>query len=174
MYLSAASPLVQNNTIQSDTNGVYVTGGSTALITNTNFIANTIGLFSTGSTPNVNYSNFLGNPTDGVQNATAVNVVSATNNYWNASNGPGTVGPGTGDKVTTGVYYTGFLDNYGDELLSAGHLPLAEQRPARLDRVVTGTDFAPNTTVSVYSGRHHRHASGDGHGGCRPARWARA
>jgi hypothetical protein len=45
-----------------------------------------------------------GNVLAGIYNAT-VTPVTATNNWWGAASGPGTVGSGTGDKVTANVTY---------------------------------------------------------------------
>jgi hypothetical protein len=44
----------------------------------------------------------------GVNNLSSFNV-DATCNWWGAANGPGPVGPGSGDKVTTGVTFISWL-----------------------------------------------------------------
>jgi parallel beta-helix repeat protein len=76
-----------------------------------------------GSQEGVNVSPDSGNPTNVVahQNCIAGNVVygmdvdpslgvvNAENNWWGAADGPGPVGPGSGDKVTTQVDFTPFL-----------------------------------------------------------------
>ena len=36
-------------------------------------------------------------------------ILDATYNWWGAANGPGPVGPGSGDKVSTNVNYTPWL-----------------------------------------------------------------
>ena len=65
----------------------------------------------TGITANNN--NILGNPMFGVQSdTTGINSPVATNaqmNYWGAPDGPGPVGPGSGDKVTSNVNFANFL-----------------------------------------------------------------
>ncbi len=93
-----AVPTVTCNNITNNDVGVYVG-------TDTQF----------GGTPssstngiNVNQNNIVGNPTFGVQNDTAF-VTNAENNYWGAPDGPGPVGPGSGDKVTANVDFTPFL-----------------------------------------------------------------
>ena len=57
-----------------------------------------------------NRNRLTGNTAFGVNNLSAFNV-NATNNWWGASNGPGPVGPGTGDKVTPNVTYAPWLRN---------------------------------------------------------------
>jgi titin len=49
-----------------------------------------------------------GNPTFGVDNL-AASVADATCNWWGAANGPGPVGLGSGDKVSTAVTFAGWL-----------------------------------------------------------------
>jgi len=58
-----------------------------------------------------NNNNIVGNTTFGVEVAASipVNVTNAENNYWGAANGPGPIGPGSGDKVTAKVDFTPFL-----------------------------------------------------------------
>ncbi len=56
----------------------------------------------------VNNNNFVGNSNFGVYNG-GTGTLNAQSNYWGAANGPGPVGPGSGDKVSTNVDFSGFL-----------------------------------------------------------------
>jgi len=55
-----------------------------------------------------NFNNIAGNDLLGVYNE-ATEEVDATNNWWGDSSGPGGVGPGTGDSVSTNVAYDPWL-----------------------------------------------------------------
>jgi hypothetical protein len=56
----------------------------------------------------VHYNNIVGNVVLGIDNQT-VPEVNATCNWWGAPNGPGPVGPGSGDRVSTNVKYSPWL-----------------------------------------------------------------
>jgi nitrous oxidase accessory protein NosD len=55
----------------------------------------------------VNGNSFTGN-NEGVRNV-GTGILDATYNWWGAANGPGPVGPGSGDKVSTNVNFTPWL-----------------------------------------------------------------
>jgi hypothetical protein len=79
-----------------------------------------VGVYNDSSAVAVNFNNIVGNASFGVESDDAANILDATNNWWGACNGPGPVGPGTGDKVSTLVDYdpwiTGPCDTDGDLL----------------------------------------------------------
>lgn len=56
----------------------------------------------------VNLNNITGNTNLGVRNG-QLGVLDATCNWWGAVNGPGPVGPGSGDKVSTNVDFDPWL-----------------------------------------------------------------
>ena len=56
----------------------------------------------------VNRNNITGSTGFGVNN-TVMGTLDAECNWWGAANGPGPVGPGSGDKVSTGVDFTPWL-----------------------------------------------------------------
>jgi hypothetical protein len=65
----------------------------------------------------INFNSITGNSLYGVNNGTSTEV-DAQYNWWGHCSGPGTVGPGTGDKVSTFVNYTPWLGNsFGDAAL---------------------------------------------------------
>jgi parallel beta-helix repeat protein len=57
----------------------------------------------------VNRNSITGHTDFGVSNTGQTAAVDATCNWWGAANGPGPVGPGSGDKVTTNVTFTPWL-----------------------------------------------------------------
>ena len=54
----------------------------------------------------VHNSQITGNTNNGIQNDYAAVTLDAENNWWGSSTGPGVVGPGTGDKVSTYVDFS--------------------------------------------------------------------
>lgn len=56
----------------------------------------------------INDNNFIGNSHAGVNN-TVDGVLDASCNWWGSPTGPGPVGPGLGDNVSTGVLFTPWL-----------------------------------------------------------------
>lgn len=57
----------------------------------------------------INASNITGNTNFGINNGGTSATINAENNYWGAANGPGPVGPGSGDRVTLNVDFDPFL-----------------------------------------------------------------
>ncbi|MDB5072664.1 MAG: hypothetical protein JWM87_3775 [Candidatus Eremiobacteraeota bacterium] len=114
--------LVDCNTVSSAGTGVNVANdfgvGLNSAVTivgnnlhdNTNGIKVKTGAVATANTVVANRNRLTGNTAFGVNNLSAFNV-NATNNWWGASNGPGPVGPGSGDRVTTNVTYAPWLRN---------------------------------------------------------------
>ncbi|BDE07441.1 hypothetical protein WPS_27170 [Vulcanimicrobium alpinum] len=83
---------ITRNTLKGNVNGVKV--GQTAV---------------TGSSVVVANRNILtGNSTAGVNNLSSIQV-DATCNWWGAKDGPGPIGPGSGDKVTANVTFSPWL-----------------------------------------------------------------
>ena len=65
-----------------------------------------VGLWDvTGKEIHINLNNITGNLNFGVNN-TVNGILDATCNWWGAANGPGPVGPGSGDRVSNGVNFT--------------------------------------------------------------------
>ena len=75
---------IQNCTLDTDATGILVEGADATAKANRNKIA--------------------GNPTAGVTNTSGV-LMDAENNWWGSATGPGSVGPGSGDLVSTLVDY---------------------------------------------------------------------
>jgi hypothetical protein len=76
-----------------------------------NFVGNTTGVYLASSATNgltVHNNNIVGNTTIGMQNDGPA-IVNAQGNWWGAANGPGPVGPGSGDRVSTNVDFSNWL-----------------------------------------------------------------
>ena len=62
----------------------------------------------TGQEIHINGNNITGSTRFGVNN-TVLGILDATCNWWGAANGPGPVGPGSGDRVSSNVAYKPWL-----------------------------------------------------------------
>jgi parallel beta-helix repeat protein len=109
---------VTRNTVNSNPGNTDYPGGitiaascSNIAVTNNFIETNTFGVWvkdTAGAGITVHANSIVGNTTAGVQN-NSTNVVDATCNWWGAANGPGPVGPGSGDKVSAGVTFLPWL-----------------------------------------------------------------
>lgn len=123
---AGANATISGNTISGDTGvatvdgstsaGILVTtyfgAGTAATITGNTITGNTDGIavgFDAADTSTVaaHLNNITGNPDAGVTSTAP--QVNATCNWWGNSNGPGPVGPGSGDKVSAHVTYSPWL-----------------------------------------------------------------
>jgi hypothetical protein len=109
------------------------------LITNSTLINNGVGIWvrddaaAGGSSAN---ENTIMNNTVGVQNDGTTTVFDATYNWWGAADGPGGVGPGSGDAVSDYVDYDPWSTN-------ANHTANSDD-DADLDGVANAGDNCPN------------------------------
>ena len=116
LYAYSNENTFQNNDISGTMFGFYFDGGNLDNILTENSIHdNTYGLCGiladsgyTGVSTTINFNNIYGNTNYGVRN-TGYQTVDATNNWWGATDGPSTVGPGSGDKVSVYVDYDPWL-----------------------------------------------------------------
>jgi hypothetical protein len=107
---------VSGNTISGAGSAVKTAGSQNSAVTVTrNTLRNNgygvnVAAGSTTDTVLVNRNTITGNTTYGVFNGSApAPATNATCNWWGALNGPGPVGPGRGDKISTGVTYRPWL-----------------------------------------------------------------
>jgi hypothetical protein len=94
-----------------NTYGVYL-GSTSAQFKNNWFAGNFDGVYlnPTATTAATSSGNcFTGNTHDGVQSDNSGATAAFAGNWWAAASGPGPVGPGAGDSVSTNVDYSGFL-----------------------------------------------------------------
>ena len=80
---------IQNSFLHTNATGILVQGTDASALANGNWI--------------------VGNSTAGVTNTSGVSI-NAENNFWGSCDGPGPVGPGSGDKVSTNVDYDPFVN----------------------------------------------------------------
>ena len=73
-----------------------------------------IGIDGTPSNITLNWNSIYGNAGDGCHNYSTVSV-DATYNWWGDASGPGGVGPGSGDEVSTYVLYDPWIGKTGGE-----------------------------------------------------------
>lgn len=111
---------VSGNQVSSATSAVKVANGfgdgtnSTVTITSNRLFNNAYGVNvatnSVSDTVQARRNSLTGNTLFGIFNDTASGgMVNGTCNWWGAANGPGPIGPGSGDKVSTGVIFTTWL-----------------------------------------------------------------
>ncbi|MHB1361703.1 MAG: OmpL47-type beta-barrel domain-containing protein, partial [Thermoleophilia bacterium] len=94
----------------------YFAPGTSATITGNTLTGNTYGLnigwdSTDTSAIQAHHNNISGNSDYGVYTTSASVPVHAEANWWGAANGPGVVGPGSGDKVSTNVIYLPWLSS---------------------------------------------------------------
>ncbi len=104
------------NNITGGIRGVFHETPAVPTFTCNNIVGNLSGIVVdvNANAPNglvANNNNIVGNTTIGVQNNNGVSNVNAQMNWWGAANGPGPVGPGSGDKVSTNVDFSNWLTN---------------------------------------------------------------
>jgi hypothetical protein len=75
-----------------------------------NFTGNTTGIYLSSNATNglIAHNNNINGNGFGLQNDGPANV-NAQSNWWGAANGPGPVGPGSGDRVSTNVDFSNWL-----------------------------------------------------------------
>ncbi|MBN2551069.1 MAG: right-handed parallel beta-helix repeat-containing protein [Anaerolineales bacterium] len=105
-------------TVRGYQTGLDVNGGAAA-VDNTRFLANLTGvLLQTGSADLNGGNNFTGNANYGVNNLSGTGI-DAENNFWGNCDGPGPVGPGSGDNVSSNVDYDPWIGQSGPVPLQA-------------------------------------------------------
>jgi len=108
IYCSNSSPAIQHCTISNSLNyGIYTAGGSPSIVCSA-ISYNNVGVYVAGGNPSISDCNITGNTVYGVQKS-ATPTLTVENNWWGHASGPGTVGPGSGDKVSNYVDYTPWL-----------------------------------------------------------------
>lgn len=117
--LTTTNALISNNIVSGNTFGVRSIGPVTGVITANTIYTNTqsgITVLNEASTGIlINNNRICQNGVFGVENQGSSDI-DATHNWWNAADGPGPVGPGSGDKVSTKVVYSPFATFNTDPL----------------------------------------------------------
>ena len=112
IYISGSSPTIRNCIVRRSLDaGIGISGSSSAEISCCDITENEVGINSWASsgTPNLANNNILGNSSYGIYNSTTSITLNAINNWWGDASGPGGVGPGSGDPVSSSVDYEPWL-----------------------------------------------------------------
>ncbi|MBL8181931.1 MAG: carboxypeptidase regulatory-like domain-containing protein, partial [Blastocatellia bacterium] len=119
---TSSNIVIKENNITDTNRGIAHTADALVDINCNNIYGNQIGIYigsgldydgnpeSADIGATIFNNNILGNAVFGVQAQTGTSAVNnASGNYWGAADGPGPVGPGTGDNVSNDVNFAGFL-----------------------------------------------------------------
>lgn len=110
VLLDVSGTQVYDNTLTNNVVGIkfYNIAGSGVVAQDNNIYTNSKGISIEGvggdTVAVAHYNNIVGN-TIGVDNAVGLGTFDAEDNWWGASDGPSSVGPGTGDSVSNNVDY---------------------------------------------------------------------
>lgn len=98
-----------------------------------------------------NQNNLSGNTGAGMETNVTYLTVNGENNWWGAASGPGTVGPGTGDKVSTQIDYDPYRTTAVPATLSVPATTIVLQRsdPHVISLPVVLTQLAGDQLSSV-------------------------
>ncbi len=120
---SNASATLTHNTISGNTSHYQQGGGICcygfdSLMIDSCTISNNNGdgVFDSGRFVVINYCNIIGNTGYGVRNTHSTIISNAISNWWGDPSGPGGVGPGTGDEVSTYVDFDPWLTEPVDSI----------------------------------------------------------
>ncbi|MCP8308021.1 MAG: right-handed parallel beta-helix repeat-containing protein [archaeon] len=117
IFLINEDPTIVRNYIANNVYGIYLTSTSSPTIggtpDNRNYIirnyADGVYIADDASDPVINYNNIYWNIGFGINNWAATTDDNAEYNWWGEMDGPGGIGPGTGDEVTSGLDYIPWL-----------------------------------------------------------------
>jgi len=172
-YVTDSSVTITNSTIirssGTGTYGIYAYGSSNVKATDCAITGFQHGLYVKDTAQaTIHYSDIYGNTTFGVNNTNTATIVDARYNYWGSDTGPGPVGPGSGDKVSTYVDYDNWspqpyrIFNFsitGTITDSVSHLPINNA----LVKVLTREDYTDQNglyhILSLPSGTYTINAS---------------
>jgi hypothetical protein len=109
----------------------------------------------------VNSNNIVGNEVYGVYNGSS-GILDANNNWWGEPDGPGPVGPGSGDRVSSNVSYSSWLakpanDNVvyleptgGSIYVKPSETVIVDMKVANLQQKVTGLQAMLNFSSTYF------------------------
>ncbi len=118
--LNTANALISGNTVSYNLYGIRSIGPVTGVITGNLVYSNTrngltvLDEASTGIL--INNNQICHNTIFGVENKSLTSTVNAVNNWWGAFDGPGSVGPGSGDNISLRVAFSPFDTSKPDDL----------------------------------------------------------
>ena len=118
---------ITDNTIDNFDMGIDIYEFADVTITGNDITNNDYGVYTNAGagegwaqTVVAHCNNIVGNSECGVDNSANSATFDATNNWWGANDGPGPVGPGSGDAVSTNVDYTPWTTRTGSTESATG------------------------------------------------------
>jgi flagellar hook assembly protein FlgD len=111
MNTQGGAPTITYSTIANNASyGLYSLSGAGGTIDHTTFSGNGgWGIYAVNAPLAVRNCAFVANTSGGLYNATPATSINANLNYWGAANGPSGPGPGSGQKVSSGVTFEPWL-----------------------------------------------------------------
>jgi flagellar hook assembly protein FlgD len=111
MNTQGGAPTITYSTIANNgSHGLYSLSGAGGTVDHTTFSGNGgWGLYASNAPLAVRNCSFSANTGGGLYNATPATSFNATLNYWGAANGPSSPGPGSGQKISSGVTFEPWL-----------------------------------------------------------------
>jgi flagellar hook assembly protein FlgD len=111
MNTQGGAPTITYSTIANNvSHGLYSLSGAGGTIDHTTLSGNGgWGIYASNAPLTVRNSAFVANTGGGLYNATPPTSVNANLNYWGAANGPSSPGPGSGQKISSGVTFEPWL-----------------------------------------------------------------
>src|ERR1700688_3336773 len=105
------APSITYSTIANNgSHGLYSLSGAGGTVDHTTFSGNGgWGIYASNAPLTVSNCAFLANTGGGLYNATPETSVNAHLNYWGVANGPSSPGPGSGQKISSGVTFEPWL-----------------------------------------------------------------
>lgn len=97
----------------------------------------------------INDSSISGNTTYGVNNTVSSLTLDAENNWWGDASGPGSVGPGSGDGVSTNVDYSPWLGNYPSTPGSNTYYVDDTSSTAEIQALITGASSGDTIVLAA-------------------------
>ena len=153
LHFNGVSVALDHATIQHNGgHGVYVAGGIIGLVCSTVYSNAGDGINASGSPVLMPFSSAIyDNGEMGLNNTTAT-TVTATYNYWGAANGPGGVGSGSGDEVSSKVEYDPWLPYavcLADLSIAKSDAPDPVEAQSPLTYTIVVTNGGPGEASSV-------------------------
>ena len=111
MNTQGGAPTITYSTIANNgSHGLYSLSGAGGTVDHTTLSSNGgWGIYASNAPLAVRNCAFTANTGGGLYNATPATSMNATLNYWGAANGPSSPGPGSGQKISSGVAFEPWL-----------------------------------------------------------------
>ncbi|MCG2827483.1 MAG: right-handed parallel beta-helix repeat-containing protein [Thermoplasmatales archaeon] len=159
IYLDESSNnnIIANQIYHNSDDGIYLQySADNNIITSNQIYNNSYGIYLKLSSKNeIHYNNIYDNMGYGIYNceSEAEYYGNAINNWWGSTDGPGGVGPGTGDNITSNVLYDPWLTEPHVNLPPVAYIDSISPNPAVEGDTITFTGHGYDTDgyVVAYS-----------------------